>query len=153
MFVSSYNTYIGTVSAQNTKSQKVESNKESSSIFDLKFTTPTVKSVIPQSKLPIDYISNYKALNNRQLLEQKDNSENNSTKKLAKINSINSAKVAYTENTTMFSLLIKPKTTLDQTPKLEKRLPLEPMKMKESIAKHVMVNTYIANENYYKITA
>ena len=53
----------------------------------------------------------------------------------------------------MFSLFQKPHATLDQTPKLENTIPKEPSDIKELNMRHKMVNTYIANDNYYKITA
>jgi hypothetical protein len=57
------------------------------------------------------------------------------------------------ENSTMFPLLQKPKLTLNQTLKTDKKLPQDTQKAKESIIRRDMINTYIANDNYYKITA
>lgn len=65
----------------------------------------------------------------------------------------NSAKLAYVENSSLFSLQIKPKVTLNQTPSINTSLSSKAQEAQESILKNRMLNTYIANDNYYKITA
>ena len=68
-------------------------------------------------------------------------------------NSLMNLNTSYTSNSTMFSLMRKPHTSFDQTPNIEKTLPQEPKDIKELNMRHKMVNTYVANENYYKVTA
>jgi len=53
----------------------------------------------------------------------------------------------------MFSLLVKPKQTINQTPKIDQKMPIEAQDAKESVIRSTMVNAYIANDNYYRITA
>ncbi|QSZ41134.1 hypothetical protein GJV85_03070 [Sulfurimonas aquatica] len=153
MFVSSYSTYIDTSSSTKAQKEKSEPLKLSSSFESklLKNTTPDL--VLPSKKLPVNYISNYKSLHNRQQFEQQSLNIDSSKAQFSKLNSMSGAQVAYAENSKMFSLLQKPKITLNQTPKLDSKLPQEAKKGQESIVRNSMVNTYIENDNYYKITA
>jgi len=154
MFVSSYNTYIATNSSQKIEKERLETQKTSSTAFKSKLLKAESKDVVlANTKLPLNYISNYKALNNRQQIQEQNLAKSAEKTKFTKINSMTNAKVAYTENSTMFSFLVKPKTTLDQTPRLDTRLPTPALEGQENAKKNIMVNTYIANENYYKITA
>jgi len=150
MFVSSYSTYVNVNSSQKID-KKEPSQKEGSSFAD-KLSSKTIPNISVATSLPVNYISNYKALNNQQKLEQ-DNLQNKEKTKFTKINATVSAKDAYTDNSKVFSFLIKPKATLDQTPKIDKRLPENIQEIKEQNLRNTMVNTYISNENYHKITA
>ena len=152
MFVSSYNTYIDTNRLQKSKETQKEERQTDNSAFSkqLKFNPASLQK--PTGNFPVNYISDYKVLNNQQKLQQ-DEQQNMQKLKFSKIKAFDSAKTAYTDNTKLFSLLIKPKATLDQTPKIDKKMPANAQEAKESIMKHQMVNTYIANENYYRITA
>lgn len=149
MFVSSYSTYVDTNRLQ--KSQK-EERKTDGSDFAKKLNLNPAKLQQSSTNIPINYISDYKVLNNQQRLQQ-ETQQNTQKLKFSKIKAFDSAKTAYRDNTKIFSLLIKPKATLDQTPRIDEKMPPNAQEAKESIMKHEMVNAYIANENYYRITA
>jgi len=160
MYVSSYSTYISTSNSDKTQksreaSRETEGSKSSKSTFSLPSTEQVL--VSGTHKLPISYISNYKALSTRQQLQeqlqQKHSQLTNAKTKFTKISAMNSAQVSYAENSHMFPLISKPKMTLDQTPKISKRLPEDAQKASESVLKRHMVNIYASNDNYYKITA
>jgi len=151
MYVSSYSTYIDTNTSQKVQKDRNEESKKSTDSFSSKLTTKIPKAVSNFSSFPVNYISNYKSLNNQQRLQ--DNTQSREEVKFSKIKALTSAKSAYGNNSKIFSLLIKPSATLDQTPKIDKKMPPKAQEAKESIMKHNMVNTYIANDNYYKITA
>jgi len=153
MFVSSYSTYIDTSTTKRTQNDRNESAKKPSAPFESKLLQTTPKDVVLGSKLPLNYISNYKALNNQQKLQEKELTQNPAKMKFSKISSMNSANVAYGDNAKMFSLIARPKQTIDQTPKLDKNLPTQAQEIQGDFMKTKMINTYVANENYYRITA
>ena len=153
MFVSSYNTYVDTTTSTNAQKESAESTNNPSSKFEIKATPALNQNVILGKKLPIDYISNYKALNNKQQLEDNDTAKQASTMKFKKVSSLKNAQLAYGENSKMFSLLIKPKQTINQTPKIDQKMPIEAQDAKENIIRNTMVNAYMANDDYYRITA
>ena len=153
MFVSSYSTYIDTSATKRVTQERDDASKKSSSSFSSKLLQTTPKNVSLEKTLPLNYISNYKALHNRQQLQENINSQTPQKMKFNKISSMSNAQVAYGDNAKMFSLVQKPKQALDQTPKLNKALPREAQTSQESIMKVAMVNAYISNENYYRITA
>ena len=70
-----------------------------------------------------------------------------------KISSLKSAKVAYADNSVMFSLLKKPGISLNQIPKINKTLPQNIQDVKEDNLRNNMVNTYLENDKYHLITA
>ena len=141
MFVTSYNTYIDTPNTKNIHNRRATDKHNPSDTFSSRLQgveTPT--ELIATKKLPVNYISNYKALYNRQQMQH----QNNAKMRFTKGSAMGNAKVAYEENAHTFSLLIKPKVTLSQTPK---ELP------KANSIRQSVINTYLTNENYYKITA
>lgn len=142
MFVSSYNTYIDTGTTKRAQDERSESLKKPSSTFESKLLATNSSEVLLDKKLPLNYISNYKALNNRQKLEHQELTQNPAKMKFSKLTAMSSASSAYAENTKMFSLIQKPKQTINQTPKLDSNLP-----------KVQMINAYISNDNYHRITA
>ena len=154
MFISSYNTYIDTSLTQRVQKERGEGVRKSAEPFSLKLTQPAQTELLATKKLPIDYISKYKVLNNKQEME-KQNTANNTPAKMvfSKIYTLSSAQTAYGENAKMFSLLLKPKPTLSQTPKLDNSLPQDAQSAQVETMKKVMVNAYVANDNYYRITA
>ena len=157
MFVSSYNTYIQTNTSDKVARQRTEQTENKSKSFGSKLSQ-TVSSIDSKtSNLPVNYISTNQVLNNKQEIDEKQNTLVNTTKnltnKFTSQNSLINAKNAYENNSKMFSLFQKPHATLDQTPSIKNTLPEEPMDVKESNLRHKMVNTYIDNDNYYKITA
>jgi len=156
MFVSSYSTYISTNSSQRAEKERVDSTKTKSTSFENKFSalnSAATKSIaVAQHNLPVNYVSNYKVMNNQQKLHEQTQ-QTAQKEKFTKLSGMSSAKIAYKENSTMFSFLIKPKTTLDQTPALDKTLPSKAQETQEKSLRHAMINTYVTNENYYRITA
>lgn len=149
MFVSSYNTYITTSLSDKSASQRVE--KKSSESFESRLKEHAPLESKDTQILPINYISNYKAFSNKQKMQ--DEFLDKDSKKFSKINTLNNAKDAYKENSKFFSLFLEPKITQSQTPQIDKNLPSEVQSAQERQLRHTMVNTYLANDNYYKITA
>lgn len=156
MFVTSYSTYVSNSASHKIQKERVASLKESSSDFQTKLFSQKESSLVTpssqKSQLPLNYISDYKVMNNQQKLQKGMQEESPSTK-FSKINNQNSAKVAYIENSSLFSLRIKPKITLDQTPSIDTTLPPQVQEAQESLLKNIMISTYIANDNYYRVTA
>jgi len=151
MFVSSYNTYISTNNSQKDTNQKIDKPKASASSFDSKLKQNEVLESKNTQNLPITYISNYKAFSNKQKLQEEF--QNKDAAKYTKINAIKSAKEAYKDNSIMFSLFLEPKATQSQTPSIDATLPSDLQKLQEKQLRHTMVNTYLANDKYYQITA
>ena len=151
MYVSSFSTYINTESTARTQQNRVSDSKSSVESFETKLLSKTVKNVDTSPKFPINYISNYKSLNNQQKLQE--NPQSNEKTKFLKLEAEAEAKNAYSDNSKIFSLILAPRATLDQTPIIDKKLPQDIRDIKEKNLRHTMVNTYISNENYYKITA
>jgi hypothetical protein len=155
MFVSTYTTYVQTNNSNknvNSKTQKTSDTQKS-----INFTPSKAKAdnSFKTQALPIDYISTAKALQNKQELQRdKDfNQTKKDTDKFIVQNNLLNAKSAYETNTKMFSLVQKPHASFDLTPKVDKSLPNEVKQVKERNIRLQMVNTYIENDNYYKITA
>lgn len=154
MFVSSYSTYIDTTVNKQVQSERVQDEKKSSKSFTDKLLQTPQTNITSGKKLPINYISNYKSLHTKQELQEgQDKTQNIEKMKFSKVNAQGNAKVAYEENSKMFSFLVKPKQTISQTPQINRRLPQEAVKTQENFLREKMVNTYAANDNYYKITA
>ncbi|MDQ7059897.1 MAG: hypothetical protein Q9M43_01665 [Sulfurimonas sp.] len=112
---------------------------------------------VKTTALHVDYISTKAVLRNKQVLDKAQNKVQETTqenvKNFTQQNSLINSKGAYEGNSKMFSLFKLPSTSLNQTPSFEKTLPQEPKEVKELNMRHKMVNTYIANDNYYKVTA
>ncbi len=151
MYVSSFSTYINSESSTRTQKSAPGNTKVNKETFEAKLLSKTVKNVDTSPKFPINYISNYKALNNQQKLQE--NHQNIAKEKFLKLEIQSSAKSAYSENSIIFSKIVPPKATLNQTPRIDKTLPKNIQDIKENNLRHTMVNTYISNESYYKITA
>lgn len=138
MFVSSYNTYINpnTIDKNSKVDAKLPANKNSfksslQEISDVKLANI--------SALPINYIKTTQILKNRQKLD--DNSPSKELKSAKSISALNSSKIAYDDNSKMFSLIKKPQIPLAQTA-------ANNLTLKQSI-----VNSYIADDRYHKITS
>lgn len=154
MFVSSYNTYIDTATTKRVQPEREDVAKETpTKSFSSKLLQSVNKDVSLSQKIPLNYISNYKALNNQQKLAHSELAQSKSKMKFTKLSSMDSASVAYTNNSKMFSLILKPKKTIDQTPRLDKNLSKEAQVSQESLLRKKMINAYVANENYFHITA
>ena len=151
MFVSSYTTYINpSVSEKNTK-ERLEQNKESFTNFNAKtslFDADTSKALLSiTKKLPLDYISEYKVMHNQQKLhfEPKPLAEEKS--KFTKMFTLQSAQEAYIQNSTLFV------TSRKQGASLQMRHSEELEGAHKDVLKRKMINTYIQNDQYYKLTA
>lgn len=151
MFVSSYNTYVSTDTSNKTNGYKSGESRERRDFFGDELSKFTVVKSHTDKNLPIDYISNYKSFNNQQKLQEQ--LQNKDGFELKKLNIINNAKAAYEENTKMFSQLKKPTITLSHTPKIDEKLPRDVKEAKEKTLRHLMVNTYLANDKYFQVTA
>lgn len=151
MFISSYSTYIGTTVSDKVNKERVERSKDESEFFSSKLSQNQLAQTNISKNLPIDYISNYKSFNNQQKLQEQAQSQ--SEIKFTQIKAMKNAKEAYEDNSKMFSLLRKPHVSLNQTSTIDEKLPQDIQELKEKNLRHVMVNTYLANDKYYQITA
>ena len=148
MFVSSYSTYINT--NDKLSKPKIDIQKVQEKSFNNILSKSTTLVAYDTKNLPINYISNYKSFSNKQKLLDNQTKNKNTVKfkkinDFKKINNIKNAKDSYKSNSHMFSLVSIPKTTINQTPKINNFNLLN--------MKHKMVNTYIENDKYYQITA
>ena len=159
MFVSSYNTYIQT-NASEKSNKKIQSDESQGKSFSSKLLQKTSEVNYKPSTIQINYISQNRVLNNKQEIQNQQNTQEKTSlqakdtlTKFTGSNTLVNAKSAYESNSFMFSILKKPQVALSQTPSVEERLPKEAKDAQELNMKKNMVNTYLANENYYKITA
>ena len=141
MYISSYNTYIDSSTSQRVQKNSDESSKKTSTLFKLNPNSETQVLNSSLDKLPINYISNYKALSTKQRLEETFQ-KTTSKSIFSTINKNNTAQTSYSENSRIFSLILKPKQTLDQTPKIDFSLNQEVQKGHEGIIREAMINTY-----------
>ncbi len=151
VFVSSYSTYISTNNSNKINGYKADKYGDDLNSFGEELSKSTIIKPHTDKNLPIDYISNYKSFNNQQKLQEQLQTQDEL--RLKQLTTINSAKVAYEGNSTMFSLVRKPTLTLSQTPKIDEKLPSDVKEAKEKNLRHTMVNTYSANNKYFEITA
>jgi len=151
MFVSSYNTYISTNSTDRSQRIGVSDSKKSDYSSASKYVdSPIVESKIAKN-IPISYISNYKAFNNKQRLLQQFN--NPDGERFSKINTQQNMKTAYAENSKVFSLVQQPGLTLNQLNKIDAKLPKNIQELKDENMRRTMINAYISNDRYFDITA
>ena len=148
MFVSSYNTYISTSSANRTTRERDESASHKS--FKQSLVTSTT---LPNSKFiqnaPVNYLSHNKILSTKERIydQLRQNTYQSNINKFAATNSKVNAPSTYATNSVMFSLVIKHPTT----PKQVDNNPLK--EVQKHITRDKMINTYISNDKYYQITA
>jgi len=151
MFVSSYSTYISTNTNDKTSKPRLEQEKNGANSFSSTLKKDNSLQVYNPKSMPIDYISNYKSLNNQQKLQEQE--KNKDEVKFKKINHMKNAKIAYESNMSMFSLIQIPSVSLDNTPKSSDIFNQNIQDIKEDNLRHKMVNTYLENDKYYQITA
>ena len=151
MFVSSYSTYIATNSSHKSQKYGDRDANESLESFSKNLLNSTVIKPYANTNLLVDYISNYKSLSNQQKLHERVQEKD--TDEFKKLTIINNAKTAYDEGIKIFSLSRNPPLTLSQTPKIDEKLPKEIQEAKEKSLRSLMINTYLTNDKYYKITA
>ena len=151
MFVTSYSTYINTSTSDKTNKLEVDKQKDGLKSFSSELSKSALLETYTGKNLPIDYVSNYKSFNNKQRLQQFEKSQNEL--ELKKTATMNNAKVAYEDNSKMFSLLKKPTSSLNQIKKTDTKLPQNIQDIQKSNLQHTMVNTYMENDRYYQVTA
>jgi cell fate (sporulation/competence/biofilm development) regulator YlbF (YheA/YmcA/DUF963 family) len=150
MFVTSYSTYIDTSKTDRLKKDRDVKDKAYSQSFAKKLSQSIVTPRTIEN-LPIDYISNYKAFNNKQKLNY--NFKNENLKKYIKTSTQLNAQTTYKQNSRVFSLILKPLTTLSQTPKIDKKLSNDLQELKEQLIRKDMISAYKSNESFFNITA
>ena len=157
MFISSYNTHVQINNSEKLSKERFERQNAAEKSFSSKLASTIQPSTLKSPSTPVDYISKGLVLNNKLELENQKNgikdSKKNNLDNFTLKSSLLNAKTAYEGNTKMFSLVKIPNVALNQTPSFEMSLPKEPQEIKELHARHKMINTYIANENYYRVTA
>ncbi len=164
MFVSSYGTYITTNASQKSAKVDNQSAKSDSKLFATQLAQKTPSKSLLSFATPVNYVKQSNAPYNKELLrsqqeQEKKNVESDfkkataSTQKFSANLTLNSAKVAYTENSTLFSFLRKPQSTLEQTPKIDRDEPQNVQELQERNVRRAMVNAYVENDRYYQITA
>lgn len=151
MFVSSYSTYITTNTSDKINQRHIENKKDESKLSASKLLESQVKKLYSNQNLPIDYVNNYKSFNNQQKLQEQVKTPDEI--EFQKVKDMKNAKNAYEENSKIFSLLIKPVITLNQTNQIGTDTTQNIQDIKNNNLRNTMVNTYLENENYYKITA
>ena len=139
MFVSLYNTYLSTASTQTKRPQK---KSEDFTLSKDKTTEAPLKKSETPTKLPLNYVSQFKVLSNQQKLQ--DQTDSSQKSKFTKVSLLKNAQSAYQDNSTQFTFIKKPKVALERVQ--TKQTPQAGTKLNA-------VNTYIANDNYYKVTA
>jgi|GEM_PF-957647 hypothetical protein len=163
MFVSSYNTYIHTNPSEKTSKERL-AEKKSDFSFTGKLLQQQNTDFEYTQNLPIDYISKSKAFSNKltiQVQEQQlEHSEDASlqkpkelTKEYTTHKTLENAKKAYAESVQIFSFFKKPQIVYNQSANILKKLPADVQEFKDKNLRPVMVNTYLANDKYYQITA
>ena len=150
MFISSYSTYIDTSKTTRLKKDRDEKDKP----FSANFSKELSKSIItPRTvkSFPIDYISNYQTFRNQQKLNY--NFKNQDLAKFVKTSKQLNAQTSYKQNSRMFSLVLKPLGTLNQTHKINTILPNNFQELKKQFTRKDMISTYTSNVSYFNITA
>ncbi len=140
MFVSSYNTYLG---ASHVETNKRQNRSEAFALKKEAKPAVTLPQTVAQQKLPVSYISAFKVLRNQQKLHEQTQQQTQNSK-FTKVNVLKNAQSAYAENSVMFSFIKKPKVPLGE---IHTKLPSNFSKKLSAL------NTYIENDNYYKVTA
>lgn len=152
MFVSSYSTYISSSNIEKNDRYKTKesssSTSQSASFEDILHSDAASKNSLSEP-LFTNYIASYRFLTSKEKFQQ-DFSNSFEYKKL---NTQNSAKSAYEESTKPFSYFKSAAFTFDLTPKIDKNEPKEIQTSKEKALRKSMINTYIANDNYYRVTS
>ena len=151
MFVSSYSTYVNTNSSDRINKDKIDYKQYDKKSFESELSKKNPSSSLLTKNFPIDYVVNSKTFSNQYKLQDKVKSEDG--EKFKKINDMKNAENSYTENSIIFSLLIKPHTPFKSAGIIDKKLPENIQKIVEDNLKRTMANTYIENDKYHKVTA
>jgi len=149
MFISSYNTYVQTNATDKTSKTKDIKEPQHTNSFASQFLKKPQLQKPQLSNTPINYVQDSKVFNNKQKLNQNIESKQGlvNANKFNFTSSLTNAKVAYTSNSNMFSIVAKPKPSLSQ----EQNIKNDPS---STIYKKLSaINTYLSNDKYYQITA
>ncbi len=153
MLVSDYNIFIQ--NTQPRKTQNFSQNKKEQERFNFpKESSTVINTHISTPSLPIDYINTKNYFINKEQLKQKQ--EQSPSKKdplhyYQKLSKIKKIPTSYNVAFTTFYDLSKPKTALNQTPKLQ--ISTDYQQLQKQQLQNNMVATYIANDLYYKRTS
>ncbi|MCF6340096.1 MAG: hypothetical protein L3J10_05000 [Sulfurimonas sp.] len=151
MFVSSYTTYISANTSDKINQKHINNKKDELKSSASKLLETQVQKLYTHKNLPIDYVHNYKSFNNQQKLQEDIKTPDEI--KFQKAKDMKNAKNAYEENSKIFSLLKKSTMTLSNANPIENSLPQNIQELKNKNLRNIMVNTYLENDKYYKITA
>jgi hypothetical protein len=143
MYIASYSTYISPFTQTKRGLQKREEfSLESGSTFQNRLQNK--EEVQNATLLPTLSLSKYTFSQQRET--------RNALSSFEKFKNYQDAQSAYQESSQFYSLAQKPKFSLS-TPVPTLKLPKEAQVAKETLSKQTMINTYIENDNYYRITA
>jgi len=148
MYIASYISYVP---ARSSTKADVHNTKEGvKAKKNALFASNKLQEVTPYTKHTLTTQPNYSLKHN--FLKQKESQKELDT--FQKIKNYTNAKVAYNQSDVIFSLMQKPKSAIGSTKAtLDFTLPKEAQKAKETLFRKEMINTYLENDNYYKITA
>jgi hypothetical protein len=156
MFVSSYSTYIQTnANDKNVKQKDVSYGKDSG--FSSKLLKESVTDTAKNASLPVDYIAKNNNFYTKLFLEKHQDEQSAQTKELTHKfidqSTLQDAKKAYTQMPKMSSFFRETIMALDKKLQDEAKPSQATQEIKDVNIRKLMINTYIANDNYYKITA
>jgi len=156
MFVSSYSTYIQTGAANKNIRQK-DTEYENRSALSSKLyekNTPALSSGAP---FAVDYIAKNNNFYTKLFLEKNQDEQSAQTKELTHKfidqSTLQDAKKAYTQLPKMSSFFRETFIAFDKTQTVASKSSQETQESKDTATRKLMIDTYIANDNYYKISA
>lgn len=162
MFISTYATYLNTQIVPKNERIKESSSTERFNLPRREVADAAVQKSSTYTELPVNYISDFKALSNKFLvaksLYQKEESTSASKHKepLDEYRSRDTqikAQSSYEDNQLFFTQWMPQlRHTLDQTPKIEMGVPKELQLSQERQLRQAMISTYVANDRYYQRT-
>ena len=164
MFVSSYSTYVSASTSDKTLKSREEGSQEKTKPFGSKITDASISKASLSSSVPLNYISDEQtqhtkrmmSLQGKELEEKSKNEFKKTNEALTRFNSsatMQSANAAYSSNSTTYSLFKKVNSTINQTPRINSLEGKDVKEIKEQNMRDTMVNTYLANDKYYQVTA
>lgn len=156
MFVSSYSTYIQT-NTENKNVRQREAASSNTSTFSTKLYEEVPPELNTRASLPVDYIAKNNNFYTKLFLAKNQDEQSNQTTELTHKyidqTTLQDAKKAYTQTPKMPSLFRDTFLSFDKTPLVESKPAPATQEFKNAKMRKLMINTYIANDNYYKITA
>lgn len=156
MFVSAYSTYIQTDSTNKNIRQK-DAEYQNRSAFSSKLYEKSMPALSNGASLTVDYIAKNNNFYTKLFLEKHQDEQSAQTKELTHKfidqSTLQDAKKAYTQMPKMSALFRETFMALDKTDSAASKPSQETQELKDVKMRKLMINTYIANDNYYKITA